>query len=177
MSLQSVLNITAAYASVDRVQKILNSDPYPKLDIHQAFMQAVQTGRLSVVKYLYLRLESGHNMKSAIILAANNGRIAVVKFLCHKNPNMNLDYALSCAAYHGHLSVVRHLVSLGANILAENGQALRWAVERNHLETVKFLCEMGADNIFDAIDIAIRHNYWKMVDYLFPKLSIFYVTE
>jgi ankyrin repeat protein len=40
---------------------------------------------------------------------------------------------------------VKYLVSVGANIHAENDYAVRYASSQDHLEVVKYLVSLGAD--------------------------------
>jgi ankyrin repeat protein len=50
------------------------------------------------------------------------------------------------ASKHGHLEVVKLLVSQGANINDHGDLAVQWASEHGQLEVVKYLVSQGADN-------------------------------
>jgi len=47
--------------------------------------------------------------------------------------------------HHGHLEVVKYLVSLGANILSNDEDAVKSASENDHHEVVKYLVKQEAD--------------------------------
>ena len=55
------------------------------------------------------------------------------------------DHALRMASLNGHLDVIKFLVSKGANINAYDDDALRLASLNGHLDIVKFLVSKGAD--------------------------------
>jgi len=69
----------------------------------------------------------------------------------------------------GDLNGVKNLVSIGANIHADNEYALRWSAEDGHLDVVKYLLSIGADiNIFD--DFILRcidtNGHKEVINYL-----------
>ena len=41
--------------------------------------------------------------------------------------------------------MVKYLHANGADIMAHNNAAVRWAKAKGHVDVVKFLCENGAD--------------------------------
>jgi hypothetical protein len=74
---------------------------------------------------------------------------------------------------------IKYLVEVGANVHADNDDALRWAAESGHTETVKYLVEAGAivkilveagANVHAGDDYALRHaasnGYTEIVKYL-----------
>ena len=65
------------------------------------------------------------------------------------------DDALCWAVENGHLNVVKCLVEHGANIHTRNDYVLRHAADRGYLNVVKYLVEHGA-NIHTRNDIALR---------------------
>jgi ankyrin repeat protein len=67
----------------------------------------------------------------------------------------NNDEAVRHASRNGHLDVVKYLVSVGANIHAEDDHALIWASERGYLDIVKVFVSAGA-NIHAKNDEAVR---------------------
>ena len=107
----------------------------------------------------------------ALIGAARNGYLEVVKYLVEQEADIHADNdcALRWAAENGHLRVVKYLVEHGANIHADNDCVLRWAAEEGHLEVVKYLVEHGA-NIHAKKDYALRwadlNNHLEVVKYL-----------
>ena len=55
------------------------------------------------------------------------------------------DDALCWASEFGHTEIVKLLLDRGADIHAQNDWVLRWASENGHTETVKLLLDRGAD--------------------------------
>src|SRR3990172_8474336 len=68
---------------------------------------------------------------------------------------LSLDMQLIRAAEKGYLSLVKEVLDRGADIHAENDQALRWAAEKGYLDVVKLLLDRGAD-IHAENDYALR---------------------
>ena len=66
------------------------------------------------------------------------------------------DEAIRWASLYGHIEVVKYLVSIGADIHANNNYAIRLASKHGHLEVVKYLVSIGADIHADN-DYAIRY--------------------
>jgi hypothetical protein len=79
--------------------------------------------------------------------AARLGHTEIVELLLEKGADVhaNNDEALRWASENGHLEVVKLLLENGADVHANNDEALRWASENGHLEVVKLLLENGAD--------------------------------
>ena len=73
--------------------------------------------------------------------------VETFKYLISMGANIKADndYAVKWASKKGHLEVIKYLVSLGADIRADNDEAVRWASYYGHLEVVKYLVSMGAD--------------------------------
>ena len=70
---------------------------------------------------------------------------------------------------YGYLEIVKYLVESGADVQAQNNQALINASRSNHFEVVKYLIENGA-NIQDQDNLALiyacYYNCLKIVKYL-----------
>ena len=58
---------------------------------------------------------------------------------------ININYQFIIASWHGYLDIVKLLINLGANIHAQNNQAITEASWLGHLSVVKLLIESGAD--------------------------------
>ena len=69
--------------------------------------------------------------------------------------NADNDSAVIWASISGHLEVVKYLVSIGADIHAHDDFAVRYASRLGHLEFVKYLVSVGA-NIHVFNDEAVR---------------------
>jgi hypothetical protein len=57
----------------------------------------------------------------------------------------NQSQALLLAANNGHNDIISFLLDHGANIHVRNDLALQWAADNGHLETVRLLLDRGAD--------------------------------
>lgn len=93
----------------------------------------------------------GHT--TALIEAADNGHIAIVKLVLEAKANIGDgclwgETELHMAAKKGHTETVKLLLAAKANINAKNVRgdtALHWAAKRGHTETVKLLLASKAD--------------------------------
>jgi len=89
-----------------------------------------------------------------------------------KKFNLNVNGTFQWASENGHLEVVKLLVEKGADIHADNDNALRWASKNGHLEVVEFLVEKGADihaNNDGALKWASKNGYLEVVEFLVEK--------
>jgi ankyrin repeat protein len=93
--------------------------------------------------------------RTALMEAAYEGHVSVVKLLLKKGANPNLYsgfgaiYPLMYAAIRGHVEVARTLIQHGANLESENidsETALIFATENNHTNVVRVLLEAGASS-------------------------------
>lgn len=66
-----------------------------------------------------------------------------------------LDKALGQVAVNGHKEIVELLLKAGANVHAEDGQALIYAAENGHKDVVELLLRAGAD-VHARDDCALR---------------------
>ena len=92
-------------------------------------------------------LQGSIDINQALVDAAENGHLNVVKYLVGKGANVRAedDVAVRYAAENGHLDVVKYLVSQGANMRAQNDYAVCGAALNGHLAIVMYLVEQGAD--------------------------------
>ncbi len=80
-------------------------------------------------------------------------------------------YALACAAYNGHLDIVRYLVSMGADINAEQERALHAAATCGHLNVVEYIFSIGVKVLYlDIIESAYEYGHMDIVQFIFSKL-------
>ncbi len=95
----------------------------------------------------------GHETDPALIVAAGEGHIEVVKFLLDNGADVNIkgtngiDTALMSAAGGGHKEIVKLLIDKGAdvNAIGSKGRtALAIAVDKNHSEIIEMLKRAGA---------------------------------
>ncbi|XP_027174073.1 uncharacterized protein LOC113773636 [Coffea eugenioides] len=117
-----------------------------------AMSLAVKSGNIGVVQVL---IESGYSMEHSVDLflhdAAAMNRLDILEILClgYSDIDMNStdsrgQTALHLAAHHGHLDVVRFLVSEGSDPDVVDGKGwapLHYATREAHVEAVEFLLE------------------------------------
>jgi ankyrin repeat protein len=77
------------------------------------------------------------------------GNLQLVKYLVSLKANITADdnYVVKIASRNGHLEVVKYLVSLKANITADDNYAVNWASGNDYLQVVKYLVSLGANII------------------------------
>lgn len=119
---------------------------------------------------------------SAILFAANNGHLDLLKALVQVGANIedrsnNWKTPLNWAATWGHLSCVKYLVSAGANISTYDAKGvtpLMAATQKGDVEIVQYLLDQGADpvvkNVFNgtALSIARIQNNTQLISLLEP---------
>ncbi|KAJ2781846.1 hypothetical protein GGI15_003104 [Coemansia interrupta] len=79
-----------------------------------------------------------------LMLAAKDGNYPMVRLLLKKGADPKVggeNKALMMAVVYGHLPIVKRLVSAGAPITS---LALRYAVQKKHLDVVNWLMKNGA---------------------------------
>ena len=147
--------------------------------------EACKTGRIETVKRLIEEEgvdPSAHN-NDAVIWAAWNGHIKVVKYLCSLpiekgvDPSAMDNLAVRGAAQDGHLDVVKYLCSLSSvDPSAWDNDAVSHAAGKGYLEIVKYLCELPLDRRVDprgwnnlAIKLALNNGYMEVVKYLMTR--------
>ncbi len=86
-------------------------------------------------------------LDDALIDAAREGQLAIVRLLLKKGADIHTDddEALKSAVIEEHLDTIKLLLREGANIHAEDDEALKTAVIDGHLDTIKLLLQEGAD--------------------------------
>ena len=87
----------------------------------------------------------GNEYRKAYLEAAEKGSLDIIVWLDKKYQiNFDKNAAIKLASENGHLEIVQYLVSLGANIHADNEFAVLRASANGHLEVVKYLVSLGA---------------------------------
>ncbi len=124
-------------------------------------LMAAEAGDLAAVKALMAPSaaeakdpeEAAAHAERALLYAAGNGRLRVVKWLHAQGVPIN-KYSLGRAAMGGHLPTVKWLHAHGADVRADEDYALRMTAEIGSFASIKYLHALGA-NIRAKNDIAM----------------------
>jgi hypothetical protein len=120
-----------------------------RIAVVQLWLQAVFGGLLCVMHYVLRRVDGIVHTSNdrALLLASNNGNLAVVELLLAHGANVHTsnDRALQLASENGDLAVVEVLLAHGADVHASNDRALQLASENGDLAVVEVLLAHGAD--------------------------------
>ena len=96
-------------------------------------------------------------LNKLLIKSAINGNLEEVRSLVERGANIHAqdDEALKSSAAKGHLNVVKYLLERGADIHAQDDKALIESAAKGHLDIVKYLIESGA-HIHAQDDYALK---------------------
>ena len=159
---------------------------------HRHFLEAASSGDVPRMEYLLYKgaeidtTSKSKGGRSALLLAAENGREEAVKVLLEKGANFDTkdssDYtALHLAAQYGEMSVVQVLLDKGANFNAKGSErvleaktsrgetALHLAALFGHGSMVQVLLDKGADlyardiELYTALHLAAKSEHWSIV--------------
>ena len=84
-------------------------------------------------------------MDKLILAAAERGDLDALQVLSGRGSENTLNLALGLAAEFGHLDTVKFLLNVGANVNAQDGEAIKLAAVNGHQEVVRYLLFSGAD--------------------------------
>ena len=137
-------------------------------------------GSLEMVKYLYERGGVNIHLELDLLLKISSihGYVDIVNFLIDKGAKSNNETIVLCVR-HDKLEVLKILIANGADIHADNENALSWATFNRNYKCVKYLLQMGAnpransDKIFEK---ALVCNFADIVN-LFLKTKLFDLNE
>ncbi len=129
---------------------------------------AIRNGHLHLLKRLKERFPNATH-SPLIITASEYGHLNIVNFLVELGEDVTAyhNMAVSHALIHQHYEVAKRLIELGAD--ATDGQALRYAGEHGHIETVRLVVRPEVNDTFShhqALISASRHGYTEIVDLL-----------
>jgi ankyrin repeat protein len=128
-------------------------------------------GNLDIVQFL---VEHGANINSrnslAIRWAATKNKTNILKYLLDNDANIHAhnDGPLRRYASRGDLEMVKYLIGRGAVVTPESN-VFRWAVEKGHLNVVKYLTErdLNIDGSPDTLVLAaVQSGKLDLVKYL-----------
>ena len=111
-------------------------------DVLHSLKQVAADRDMSVQALLKSYIGQGARQTTSLMWAAQDGYLAMVRFLMAEGEDIHIRdanswTALTWAAQGGHLAVVKFLVDLGAEVNAQNNSgetALTWAVQGLQLE-------------------------------------------
>ena len=161
-------NINDFYNDGDIIVEIIPSEPILKINNSKyKSTEFIITNKywhlnnLITYQILCIKMES-------INLAAFNGRLEIVKYLCENKTDFT-SFAIDSAASNGHLDIVKYLYGLKK---INTSLAIDWAAEGGYLEIIKFLHENGQSGSHLAIDKAAHNGHFEIVKYLHNKKYI-----
>lgn len=137
---------------------LMTTYPRHRPDLQNWFAVACETGCVETVRLLLPAVDPTTN--GGLLLASNNGHVAVVKALLadgRVDPRENECEALWYPCFHGHVAVVEALLSDGrADPAASDSRGFWWASMRGHLAVVQALLADGRANPRANHNAAIR---------------------
>ena len=134
--------------------KLLNQSKYElwyevyyKLPLLKLLKLSVKYQHYDLTFKLVIKFKAGVDFSQLLIYASSRGNLSIIKFLLAEGADIHAqeDDALMYAAYYDHLDIVEFLLANGADIHAQEDWALRYAASRGHLDVVKFLLANEAD--------------------------------
>ena len=143
--------------------------------IDGGFRMASWDGHLSIVKYLVDELGADVHTGDdyAVIYAASNGNLELLKYLCQAGANSRTDndIAIMFASSGGYLEIVVYLFSLikETDRYIQNSYSVVAAARNGHLEVLKYLVKMGLGISNESIRSASENHHFEVVQYLLEK--------
>lgn len=144
----------------------------PEMMQHYALLGAASGGNVAIVRQLHQEHRADiHIFADAPVgVAAHRGHVGVVQYLIAEGAS--IDRVLLSAAEWGCLEMVKYALAYGANIRAENDDALYEAAVNGYYDIVQYLVIHGApvaalDN--DALNEIAEKDHFAIVRYLLQK--------
>lgn len=133
-------------------------------DYGAALIAAAENGKLEVVKYLV-------EFKANFLPEEKHNGVPIYKALVNRGDNTDANEALINAAAKGRLGVVKYLIEQGADVHAQYDMAIMRASRGGYLEIVRHLVEKGGANLYAyhsvmSLPLAALHGYFEVVEYL-----------
>lgn len=117
--------------------------------------------------YVLTNINNSENLDLSLSYASEFGHLNIVVLLVENGADLHADNdnALRVAAAKGHLNIVNYLAVNGANISAQYDDALLQAVIHKHLDVVQYLVNNGASHIEEAINLAEDPNIKEYLEF------------
>jgi len=112
------------------------------------FYYAAHFGHLDIIENIiknHKTILCQNNISEALIIAVQNNKLNIVKFLVEYNNNIvsplhyNNDLAFRLAVDKGHLDIVKYLYNAGAAVDTNDNQVLHYVILHGRINLVKFL--------------------------------------
>jgi ankyrin repeat protein len=117
------------------------------MGLDNVLLDACRIGDLKIVKQLENQGVDINLKNLPVRKALACGQLEVIQYLNSKGGGTHIlghDRGLALSARAGHLSVVKYLVELGADVQFYNNYAVRHAYKKGHFEVAQFLVDHGA---------------------------------
>ena len=129
--------------------KFVSNNANIKLFLNEEIIEKIVSYGCSylAMKIMLNNNDSIDNINKQFIIASMCGYLSVVKLLIDLGADIHAqnNEALISASWKGHLYVVKLLIDLGANIHAQNDKAIIYASLNDNLSMVKLFIDLGAN--------------------------------
>ena len=138
------------YDQIEVVQFMVSQGADLSGDAELYFSYAICNDHLNIVQYMVEMCGydcDNDTAKWLMQIASANGKLEILQYLVSLGADIraNNDRALVYACEGGHLATVKYLVSLGADPQSKGNRCIKRAISEEHLDTVKYLVSQGAD--------------------------------
>ncbi|MEK0338334.1 MAG: ankyrin repeat domain-containing protein [Nitrosopumilus sp.] len=115
-----------------------------------------------------IKRRSNINLNNELIKSSYDGRISVVELLlkCGADVHADNDEALKWASFYSYLNIIKLLLKYGADIHANDDEALQVASRNGHYDVVKLLLDVGANVHARILKIAQMNSHTNIVELL-----------
>ena len=130
--------------TIKRHKLSIDKLPIKKNVNHLLSVKWYATGDINYIKWYMKHHECDKDL--GLINASCNGDLEIIKYLVSLGADIHADNdsAIAYTSRNGHLEVVKYLISVGEDIHVENNYAITYASENGHLEVIKNLVSIGA---------------------------------
>jgi ankyrin repeat protein len=174
---------SASNGNLEMVKRLLHETP-PESWISQgkpsptssdaALAAAAEENHMDIVKLLLQKEPSSGGIESAFLKAAAKGNIEILRlFLDNKLKYLDWNSGINLAASNGHLETIKFLANPRAfgcdsdgAVEQELDEGLLEAARRGHLEALKLLISLGADDLNEAMMVAATGGHLEILKFM-----------